>query len=408
MCDNEFAKLSPAPNMGRSAESILRAANNVAVVLNANVTEIEADQEARMVVGVRAATLAGNAFRVRASYFVLAAGGLENARLLLVSNRVMAKGLGNEFDWVGRCFMEHPRFFWGTLRGADLASRLDSYNPGSVVWQREQRRLGRSEAALVGTGLVLNPATQRSQMILNARSWIVPMPECGETESGWELRELLRWLIKRRIPSDWLSRLRVVARDVRGAIRTIPAYYRGRSGRARQWQFVTVMEQEPNTSSRVTLDASRDRLGVARVRLDWRLGSLERKTLDENRRIIVASLSRLGLDCSSDNSRSKRMREKFDEAPRWVWHHMGTTRMSANCKQGVVDADCRVHGIPNLYVAGSSVFPTGGNDMPTLTIVALGHRLADHLKAQLKRSAPRERGRASVAREPAPADETIM
>jgi choline dehydrogenase-like flavoprotein len=68
---------------------------------------------------------------------------------------------------------------------------------------------------------------------------------------------------------------------------------------------------------------------------------------------------------------------------RWCWHHMGTTRMHDDPKQGVVDRNCQVHGIDNLFIAGSSVFPTGGYNTPTLTIVALALRLADHLKAEM-------------------------
>jgi choline dehydrogenase-like flavoprotein len=149
------------------------------------------------------------------------------------------------------------------------------------------------------------------------------------------------------------------------------------------------MEQEPNTSSRVTLDNSRDRLGIRRAKVDWRLGRLEHKTLDKNKEIIVACLSRLGFDCSVENKQFASSKKEFEESPRWVWHHMGTTRMSTNSKQAVVDSNCRVHSMSNLYIAGSSVFPTGGNDMPTLTIVALAHRIADHLKLQLERSALR-------------------
>jgi choline dehydrogenase-like flavoprotein len=65
----------------------------------------------------------------------------------------------------------------------------------------------------------------------------------------------------------------------------------------------------------------------------------------------------------------------------WGNHHMGTTRMAARSGDGVVDTDCLVFGTDNLYVAGSSVFPTGSCANPTFTIVALAHRLALHLAA---------------------------
>jgi choline dehydrogenase-like flavoprotein len=388
-CDSELSVLSPAPEMGRSSGARLQSAANVIVLLHANVIEIETDQDARNVVGVRAAT------------FVLAAGGIENARLLLASNRVRPRGLGNDFNHLGRCFMEHPRFAWGSLAAGHLAPRLSRYNPGVVARERETKAGNGSAPPSIGAGLVLDPNLQRKEAILNARSWIVPAPRQGETESGRELLELLFWLKKRRVPSDTLSRLRKAARDPLNAARTVAAYFRGRSGRAQRWQFITVMEQQPNPASRVTLDATRDALGVPRARLDWRLGGMEYRTLRRNQDIIVANLSQVGLDCSIDAPNGVSKQSEADPAPRWVWHHMGTTRMAADPRNGVVDSDCRVHNMKNLYIGGSSVFPTGGNDMPTLTIVALAHRLADHLKEQLQCSAAdaeAARGR-SLARE---------
>jgi choline dehydrogenase-like flavoprotein len=381
-CYNEISILSTSHDLGRSSRTRLQAAKNVVVITHANVKEIETDEDAKNIIGVRIITLGGKTLRVAASYFVLAAGGIENPRLLLTSNRIMKNGLGNASDYVGRCFQENPRFSWGKLSGSKLAPLLLRYSPGWVAKQRQDHYIGVSTSALIGAGLVINPEIQRKEMILNARSWIVPTPEKGESESGRDLQEFVFWLKKHRLPSDALRRLRSIASDIPGIIRTISAYYKGKIGKAKHWQFVTVMEQEPNTMSRVTIDSSRDQLGMPRVRLDWRFNGLEHNTLEKNQQIIVTNLSRLGLQCSFD----KHMTETFEEAPRWAWHHIGTTRMSTNPKQGVVDADCRIHGINNLYVVGSSVFPTSGNDMPTLTIVALSHRLAVHLKAMLEKT----------------------
>jgi choline dehydrogenase-like flavoprotein len=85
------------------------------------------------------------------------------------------------------------------------------------------------------------------------------------------------------------------------------------------------------------------------------------------------------------------------------WHHMGTTRMHADPRQGVVDAQCRVHGIENLFIAGSSVFPTCGADMPTITIVALALRLAEHIKT-LHAASPTHSGSEIATLAAAPAD----
>ncbi len=144
--------------------------------------------------------------------------------------------------------------------------------------------------------------------------------------------------------------------------------------------FDTILEQEPEASNRVTLDSTVDAYGQRQARLEWQLSPLLKHTLWRTQQIMTQEAGRLGYECHIG----------APDAPggddlqfRWVRHHMGTTRMSDDPKAGVVDSDCRIFGVPNLFVAGSSVFPTGGNDMPTITIVALAHRLADHLEAKL-------------------------
>jgi len=158
--------------------------------------------------------------------------------------------------------------------------------------------------------------------------------------------------------------------------------------------LIACVEQEPNPASRVTLSDRRDALGLPTVVLDWRLGEIERSTLRRTLRILAAECGRTGIG---------RVREIDDDIPalstfqrrgpgripgwpvgmRGSYHHMGTTRMAADPRRGVVDANCRVHGVANLYVAGSSVFPTCGHANPTLTIVALATRLAGHLRSRL-------------------------
>jgi choline dehydrogenase-like flavoprotein len=204
-------------------------------------------------------------------------------------------------------------------------------------------------------------------------------PLSGEGEGGRELKEAVFWLKKSRIPDAPIKRIAAITRNLPSAVRTALCHLRP----ANHWQFVTICEQEPILRSRVTLDTKRDALGLRAVRLEWHLGPLVERTLRHNQEVISTTLAQLGLDCSPDTRRGSSRNEA--ELIRWVWHHMGTTRMSADPSQGVVDRDCRVHGIHNLYVAGSSVFPTGGNDMPTLTIVALAHRLSDHLKERMKK-----------------------
>ncbi len=138
------------------------------------------------------------------------------------------------------------------------------------------------------------------------------------------------------------------------------------------FELVSLVEQAPDPSNRVMLGLDRDQLGARKLELHWSWSKSDNRQIVRARERIGQELERAGLGKF----------ELRDVAPRNPdsAHHMGATRMHRDPRQGVVDADCKVHGIANLFVAGSSVFPTGGFANPTLTIVALAARLADHLK----------------------------
>ncbi len=154
------------------------------------------------------------------------------------------------------------------------------------------------------------------------------------------------------------------------------------------------LEQEPNPASRITLSERRDALGVPLGRLDWRLGDLERRSFRRALELVAQEFGRIGLgrvrEIGTDLPRVSWLQKKgapgeggWPPGLRGSYHHIGTTRMASDPRRGVVDANCRVHGLTNLFVAGSSVFPTSGCHNPTLTIVALALRLANHLKSRL-------------------------
>jgi choline dehydrogenase-like flavoprotein len=142
------------------------------------------------------------------------------------------------------------------------------------------------------------------------------------------------------------------------------------------------MDPAPNRDSRVTLGAELDPLGQRRVNLNWRLSPLDKYSVRRTLEIIGMELGRAGLG---------RLQVKIDDSDT-AWpedliganHHMGTTRMNDDPKQGVVDKNCRVHGVSNLFIAGSSVFPTAGSGTPTFMIVVLALRLADHVKRKMR------------------------
>jgi choline dehydrogenase-like flavoprotein len=145
-----------------------------------------------------------------------------------------------------------------------------------------------------------------------------------------------------------------------------------------------IVEPPPDQMSRVILSSEKDALGMQRVIIDWRLGDLVKNTFDRSFAIVAEELERRGIaqvKCGPPIVSNDWPMTFEDEG---TWHHMGTTRMHSSAKKGVVDVDCRVHGMHNLYVAGSSVFPTAGANFPTLTLVALALRLADRLKSEIK------------------------
>ena len=144
------------------------------------------------------------------------------------------------------------------------------------------------------------------------------------------------------------------------------------------------MEQAPNPNSRVTLDTEKDALGMPRANLHWQLTPLEKHSLRNINTVIGQEVGRASMGRVNIYDY---LQDETDESwPSFTgggWHHMGTTRMSEDPKQGVVDANCKIHGINNLYVAGASCYVTAGAVNPTLTLIALSIRLSDHLKQRL-------------------------
>jgi choline dehydrogenase-like flavoprotein len=145
-------------------------------------------------------------------------------------------------------------------------------------------------------------------------------------------------------------------------------------------------EQVPNPQSRVTLSDVRDALGVPRIRIDWKLHELERKTMHATTSLVGEEFQRLGLGRVVPAAWITDQKADWRSFCHEAYHHAGTTRMADDPSRGVVDRDCKVFHAEGLYVASGAVFPASGYANPTLTIAALAIRLADHLKAKVLRS----------------------
>jgi choline dehydrogenase-like flavoprotein len=401
-----------APNYRKELEQ----AANLSIYLYANLTELETNEAGRTVTEANVACLTGNRFKVRAKQFILAASGIENPRLLLLSKRRQPAGLGNQHDQVGRYFMEHPRLVTGILLPT---------NPRTSVGLYSQHRTLRGE--ILEGHVALSEQTLRQEQILDVQMDLDPIfdpaymscVDALDSENVTSLRTLLRAFRSRTIPNDFQRHLANVLNDLSAwtdhAVTAAPIPLPKPELISEVWQadpaervaflcewfgtiapaayeeilegfplehinVTTRIEQAPNPDSRVTLGPERDRLGLNRVQLNWQLTPLDQRSMIRALEVLgmetgSAGIGRVQITLAEDDG--------WPETLRGGWHLMGTTRMSDDPRKGVVDRNCQVHGISNLFIAGSSVFPTAGSAPPTLTLVSLAIRLADHLKERM-------------------------
>jgi choline dehydrogenase-like flavoprotein len=350
---------------------------NVRIVLNANVTELITNESGSLVERVTAATLTGRQLDIAARTYVLACGGLENARLLMVSTRRHPHGLGNAHDIVGRYYMDHARAIHGKVRlSVPLASSLLLGAP--LPDGKLQIAIGLSDEAqrrdrTLNSHLTLEPqmselAQQAYQHSANVVKVLARRGHAGRRLDLLrgnlpKIGELIYVLTPKEVMPHWMYRCY--------------AGLQGLSHRLRKVYDLTVInfcEQVPRPDSRAYLGRSRDRLGMSSLVLDWKISAEETAALMHLQQQFAERLTRLGIGTLSGVEPGAS--PSYTDAS----HHMGTTRMNDDPRRGVVDRDCRVHDVANLYIAGSSVFPTSGSASPTLTIVALAMRLADHIK----------------------------
>jgi len=369
------AHFSPPTRFGSAYRRVLERAPNLRVLLNANAVELVADDGAAHVKAITARCIGGPAFTVVPRVAVLALGGLENARLLLLSRRQQPAGLGNGHDVVGRYYMDHSTIAGGFLQLAPGAPDLRFFlGPSDIGDSRLHGIFVPRPEALVREGignfrLQLYPAAAPSPGVESAKA-LMNFGHDAEIR-----RNLGRHLANIMGDIDDVADLlykNVI--DRKGFKAPVPAA----AGRTALVELSG--EQFPNRDSRASLSDRRDLLDQPRLRLDWRVQDIDLHGWRRGMEMFAAAIGAAGL------GRVRITGDLLGDGARRIvgisCHHMGTTRMAADPKAGVVDGNCRVHGIDNLYIAGSSVFPTGGWANPTLTIVALAVRLARHIGRQ--------------------------
>lgn len=364
-------QISPPTNFGTEYRSKLSLSKTVKVLLHANVTEIQVSDSGNKVPRVKGAVLNGSHFVVVARYFVLALGGIENARLLLVSDQVHASGLGNQNDLVGRFFMAHP-----SIEGA-------IFRPSRALDTRFYRAFAMGDARMSGHLAVGTRALEINEL-LNVKFALIPSSRYHLSDGIASYHALRRGIEDGDLPENLWDHIGNIASDLDMVTEAVSRRILGikifdSAEQVDGFAIDAMMEQRPNPDSRVTLSDDRDELGVRRVKLDWRFTDYDRDNVLKCYRLLATEIGRLGIGRLWIKE-GDRFDRQFEELMGFGHHHMGTTRIHPDARYGVVDADLKLHGISNFFVVGSSVFPTGGHIPPTLTIVALAIRLADHLK----------------------------
>jgi hypothetical protein len=382
---------------------------NIITYLHANAIDIETTETAQTVTRLRVACPGGKKFWVSAKLFILAMGAIEIPRLLLLSNKVQHNGLGNQNDLVGRFFMEHPHLWSGKFipSGHKILNATALYKLHKVHNISVMGKLALSEEVLRSEKLLnycvsIHPYVVRSRSNVSPSWHVVSWPLLSSNNK----RVSQTHPSKQRIKSKGVDSLKELYSTIRSG--DMPDGFRGHLGgfitdiddvalavskkvcrktknifnkfksakKTLVFQLNHMTEQSPNPNSRVTLSDELDTFGRNRVRLDWQLSPMDIRSIIRAQEIIDEELRCAGLGHLEI--------ELHDETPppnlEGGWHHMGTTRMHRDPKKGVVDENCRVHEVSNLFIAGPSVFPTCGYANPVLTAVALSSRLADHVK----------------------------
>jgi choline dehydrogenase-like flavoprotein len=394
MMDDALERFSPPTDFGKRYRRAFARSNEVALVLSANCTGLTMAPNHQGVECLTFATDPEHRFTVKAGRYVLAVGALETARLMLAAKA------GN--DLVGRFYMCH-------IEGKAAVARFKSGTKVAFQYERDrdgvyvrrhfsipaevQRRRGLTNVILRFEPPVIADPGHRNA-ILSAmwlsRTFLKPEYERKMASFGYRGIEVggrgkgsagRRTLIANHVRNVILDSPNLARFGLDWTVRHVLA--------ARKLPYVAVRgkdgaftldynaEQVPNPHSRVTLGNDTDAFGLPRLVVDWRACAQDIDSVVTAHGLLAEQLE------ASGNGRLEvdetAIRDGYNATG---GHHIGTTRMAEDASSGVVDRHCRVFGVDNLFVTGSAVFATSGYANPTLTLVALAARLAEHLRGQ--------------------------
>lgn len=389
---------SPPTRFGKVYRKSLEADPKVRTVLGAVATEILCDDAGRRVVGLRGSRADGSGrFTVRPRQLVLAGGGLESTRLMMVSRQGDRPGIGNHSGWLGRGYMSH-------IHG--VIARVQFASPRPVVAAYEQD----DEGVFVRRRLWISEEAQRAHRLLNTYL-LLDRPLLEDPGHGSALLSaafLAKKLFQKQREEDlgsgkyalYWRHLRNVLSGSPEVVSMLPGFARGRflqkrrvpslvpDSRENRFHLFFQSEQVPHRDAGLRLLPQTDALGMPRLALDFRVQPQDTESVWQAHELLASELERQAagrLEFLED------ARKRLTDAEAVLGHHIGTTRMSSDPAQGVVDADLKVHDMENLFIASASSLPTSSHANPTLTVVALALRLSDALCARYSLSTQAEK-----------------
>jgi len=345
---------SPPTRFGNKYRDAVVNAKNIHLYTYANVVDITATENVASVKQVTVKNYAGKEHTVKAKKFILACCSIQNARVLLACNKQAPAGLGNDNDLVGRYFMEHVEIQSGELW-------LNHTDP-LLFYKMDGATKIRAE-------LAISPQKQEELKVLNGSISLMPL-----AMSKHAIPSIKIW--SENDPRKALDTFhKYSALDKRNYLQKLFS-----KGFYQSYGLFTRAEQLPNPDSRVVLSEEKDELGVPRANLHWALSPIDKKTVYNITRLLGQQIGAARLGRVKLHDYLLNDDPQLPDYTSGGWHHLGTTRMHEDPKKGVVDANCKIHGIDNMYVAGASCYTTGGAVNPTLTCVAISLRLSDHVK----------------------------
>jgi choline dehydrogenase-like flavoprotein len=378
----QFSPIGPdkpfftALNFGKEYKSRIEKSKLINLFLHANVTCLNGDTSGEQVKSIQVKTFTGKSFNFKSVYFILATGGIENARLLLISNQANKVGLGISQENVGRYFMEHAEVKIGHM----LASQTDLSVYDMFLTPLNRVNANKSTQFRTKVYYTFNEDVQKSNRLLSTKISLNRDDVQSSLKSkGFNSFRRLYNDMKNGVFTDGFPyHLRNVIVDIDDVAKGLKDKITAKEPKLNLFNVQLQTEHEPQRTNRVTLIDEKDKLGMPKVNLHWSLSKNDYRSIRVAADLIArefgaAGVGRMKITIPEND-------EQLENEIKGAWHHMGTTRMGVSEKNAVVDLNCKVFGVSNLFIAGSSVFPTGGHSVPTFTIAALAVRLAQHLK----------------------------